>query len=313
MRDLQRLPEIAERSLGGLRADANMKAQILWKTSQIEQEQISYHHPKRALAFVCACLVLFAAVGILSQGSIRDPSSPLFSTQAAGSPAGAGNRALLDLDKTKISIGVSASSSSSQLGVWARFSDGSFPLVGIQGRFYRQLGKGLSFGSLKLDNPVAKVETFTQAPSLSSTDQIVSNILPVGTLLYRIAGLGDTLIAAEVDDGIALFQRVSFSGKAIRGSETLQDTLEITGHVTRMRLSGVGTIADPATCDALLEILFANAALESNGTIHTDNTLIMTLDNGIEVQLLYSQESFAGCGVWSCPEFIEAFMASNPS
>ena len=104
-----------------------------------------------------------------------------------------------------------------------------------------------------------------------------------------------------------LFQRVSFNGYGRLGRESLEDTLNISGHVIAMELTGVGTITDAAVCQRLLNTLFDCATYKSNGSINSRQSLIIELDNGLVVQLAVKSESVAACGVWSCPEFFEEF------
>ena len=74
-----------------------------------------------------------------------------------------------------------------------------------------------------------------------------------------------------------------------------------------MELSGVGTVTEPAACETLLETLLECATYESSGSISSKKALLVELNNGLVLQLTVKGDNLAACGVWSCPEFFEAF------
>ena len=59
----------------------------------------------------------------------------------------------------------------------------------------------------------------------SGTSGMVSNVVARGETVYAISGMSGALVAAQVDGSTRVFQRVSYAGTAIIGSETLADTL----------------------------------------------------------------------------------------
>ena len=122
--------------------------------------------------------------------------------------------------------------------------------------------------------------------------------------------MGGTLVAAEVNGSMRLFQRVSFNGNALRGSETLDDTLQISGHIASMELSDVGVITDADTCEQLISTLLDCATYESSATVSGRQSLLICLDNGLTVQMAVRDDSLSACGTWSCPEFFEDFQAA---
>ena len=113
-------------------------------------------------------------------------------------------------------------------------------------------------------------------------------------------GISD-MLATRIDED------PGFNGNALRGAERLADTLALTGRVIAMELSGVGTVTDPAACESLLSTLLSNASYESSGSISSKKALLIELDNGLVLQLAVKGDNLAACGVWSCPEFFEAF------
>jgi hypothetical protein len=104
-----------------------------------------------------------------------------------------------------------------------------------------------------------------------------------------------------------LFQRVSFNGNALRGSERLTDTLAVSGKVVSLELSGVGTVSNPYDCDALISLLLNSASYTSSGSLSSNQALLIELDNGLVLQMAVKGDRLAACGVWSCPEFFEEF------
>ena len=60
-------------------------------------------------------------------------------------------------------------------------------------------------------------------------------------------------------------------------------------------------------CEALFATLLDCASYESSGSVSGKQTLLISLDNGLALQLAVKNDKFSACGTWSCPEFFEAF------
>ena len=119
------------------------------------------------------------------------------------------------------------------------------------------------------------------------------------------------LAAAYVKGSLRVFQRVSFAGTAILGSETLMDTLADAPRITALELTGAGVIDDPATAQSLMQTLLDNAVYESASVGSGDTkSLLIALDNGLLMQLMVGDDAVSACGTWSCPEFFEAYDAA---
>ena len=303
MKRLEQLPEITEKALGGLTAGQHLKLR-LEKAAANPQPQ---HRPVAAWAPVLACaLVLAIALGVGIPALKPQPETGLISTQPAGQ-SGSGNEiALLDLNRNTVNIRQRISAAGED-SLWASGENGNFPLIGVNGKYYRMLTVPQDADGALLGKSVGTVAEFTTEPALSGTDVILSNVAAGNTKVYGVSGMSGTLIAAEVDGQTRIFQRVSFNGSALRGKETLADTLQIAGHITAMELSGVGTVADPAACEALFATLLDCASYQSSGSVSGKQTLLITLDNGLALQLAVKNDKFSACGTWSCPEFFEAF------
>ena len=302
MKRLEQLPEITEKALGGLTAGQHLKLRIE-KAATNPQPQ---RRPMATWAPVLACaLVLTIALGVGIPALRPQPESGLITSQAAGQ-SGTGNEiALLDLNRNNVNIRQRISAAGED-SLWASGENGNFPLIGVNGKYYRMLTVPQDADGALLGKSVGTVAEFTTEPALSGTDVILSNVAAHGAKVYGVDGMSGTLVAAEVDDQTRIFQRVSFNGSALRGKEKLADTLQIAGHIVAMELSGVGSVSGSA-CEDLFATLLDCASYESSGSVSGKQTLLITLDNGLALQLAVKNDKPSACGTWSCPEFFEAF------
>lgn len=305
MKRLEQLPEITDKALGGLTAGQHLKLRIEKAAVNPAPQRRRTSAWVPALSFA---LVLALALGIGIPALNAQPDQPLITTQAAGTN-GVGNEiSLLDLNN-----GVNIQQSGekpSYRSLWVKGDGCSFPLIGIQGRYYRMMSTPDSVSSKLLGSSLGTVAEFTTEPSLSGTDIVLSNKVSQGSEVYAIKGMDTTLVAAEVNGSYRLFQRVSFNGSALRGSEDLADTLQVSGRIQSMELSDVGVITDSATCEDLFSTLTSCASYESSSSISAKQSLLIHLDNGLTVQLAVKNDKLAACGTWSCPEFFEEFEAA---
>lgn len=302
MKRLEQLPEITEKALGGLTAGQNLKLRI--------EKAAADPMPQRRtvgawVPALCCALVLAIALGVGIPTLTQLGDELLIASQPAGAPTAGTERSLLDLDNN-VTIR-QRDTVPDYRSIWAASNGGSFPLIGIEGKYYRMLTSPASVSSNLLGECLGVIAEFTTEPSLSGTDVILSNIASQNGEVYAISGMGNTLVAAQVDGSYRLFQRVSFNGSALRGNEALADTLQIAGHITGMELSDVGTITDAATCETLFATLTSSASYESSGSVNGKQSLLISLDNGLIVQLSVKNDKLSACGTWSCPEFFEAF------
>lgn len=305
MKRLEQLPEITEKALGGLTAGQSLKLRV-------EKSATNPTPARRATAAwvpaLCCALVLAIALGVGFPSLRQQDAEPLIASQPAGSTTAGSERSLLDLEGD-VTIRQSTTVPSYR-SIWATGDSGSFPLIGMEGKYYRMLTMPQSISTSLLGERLGTVAEYTTEPSLSGTDVILSNVAAQNSDVYAISGMGSTLVAAQVNGEYCVFQRVSFNGFALRGSETLADTLQLAGHITAMELSDVGTIANAATCESLFATLVSCASYESSGSLSGNQSLLIALDNGLTVQLTVKNDKLAACGTWSCPEFFEAFAAA---
>ena len=129
--------------------------------------------------------------------------------------------------------------------------------------------------------------------------------------IYRTVGYHMWLYGIgpkDVDGVTRLFQRVSYAGRG-PGSQSLEDTFSVRGRVQSLALSGVGELTGQAA-NEVIDVLLDHATLVSADQTAARQTLTVTLDSGLKLQLGVSGDTVCGCGGWSCPEFFEAFEAA---
>ena len=303
---LRDLPAVANEAMKDLQATPFLKARIDRAISEKKQSKVRFTLPRWAPAMCCAAVVLVLTLVFVPMGSSTPDN--LINSAMLGDPTQAPASVLsADLGDGNVTISTNTSKPGYR-NMWASVQDGSFPLIGVNGKYYRMMTSPKSVSSSLLDGQVATISEFTPEPSLSGTDVVLSNTAEAGTAVYSIRGVNaSTFIAAEVDGRVRLVQRVSYNGNALRGSERLADTLAVSGKVVALELSGVGTVTDADACAALMSTLLGNAGYQSSGSLSSRQALLIELDNGLVLQLAVKGDRFAACGVWSCPEFFEDF------
>ena len=77
-------------------------------------------------------------------------------------------------------------------------------------------------------------------------------------------------------------------------------------------ISGILPVDKPQgmTSHTVISVLLDEATLKSTDASARRQTLTVTLENGLKLQLGVSGDTVCGCGGWSCPEFFEAFEAA---
>lgn len=308
---LQRLPEAAEQGLSGLTAGPALKARIqLAAAQQPATPRIPMSKVIRWASLACTCALVIMALFLFLPGQTDDPDQP-GALITSGTLGGDATEAPIVADLGNNAVHIRAGNSNPDYrSMWAPASNGNFPLIGVNGAYYRLLTTPRNVDKSLRGSALGTVSEFTTSPSLSGTDTVLSNVVEFGETVYAIRGMGSTLVTAKVDGQMRLFQRVSFNGYARRGSEKLEDTLDVSGRVIAMELTGVGTITDPAVCQRLLETLFDCASYKSSGSLSSRQSLILELDNGLVLQMAVKNDAVAACGVWNCPEFFEEFEAA---
>lgn len=301
---LLELPQMAHST--GLQADEQLKRRILRAAQGTPARK---EKPWLRLAPIMAALVILVgafsvALPALQRGGQPQVTAiPLIESFSAGNAVGGDT---LALDVPKGSIKIKSSSNPSYRSIWAKASGGNFPLVGVQGRYYRLLTNPTAVSSSLLGGALGTVDTYTSEPALAGKKGIISNTVEKGETVYAISGMKGALVAAPVNGQMRVFQRVSFGDSALVGGESLADTLKASSPVA-LELSGVGTINDAATASRLVKVLTGSASFLRAGGSESNQSLLIQLKNGIVLQLAVNGERVIGCGTWACPEFFDAF------
>ena len=301
---LHTLPDIAENS--GLEADEQLKRKILRAAREKASPPRRVFVPRLAAA-LCAVAVLIGAVAFALpalRGNGPTPTdTPLIESYPAGSVT-VGEKTALDVPAGSITI--RASKNPSYRSIWAPMSGGNFPLIGVNGRYYRLLTNPTSISGSLLGQALGTVDTFTSEPALANKNGVCSNVVAAGETVYAVSGMNGALAAANVNGQMRVFQRVSFADNALVGKEKLADTLMANSAVA-LELSGVGTVNDASTAQRLVNILVNNASFLRAGGSESNQSLLIQLSNGIVLQMAVNGERLIACGTWACPEFFEAF------
>lgn len=323
MTRLNNLKEIADNQLGGLTADTVLKARILTKARGGEapvRRNMRKSAWKPAMAVIlCAALCVFAGVsalvpgGMLNNSAYPSPTDNLSSRPAGESvtlpESGEGLRALYDLGGNSLTVGEQKEAPSYR-SLYAKGSGANFPMIMVDGKTYRMLKSPSNAKSRLCGDELGTVTEYSEEPALSSGGGIVSNIALQGETVYAVKGMKGAMAIANVDGKLRVFQRVSFSGTAVVGSEALSDVLCASGDVSKLELSGVGTV-EGGEAARLMKALLDNAEYDgSSADFSAKQSLIIGLNNGLSMQLMVKNDSVSACGTWSCPEFFEEFAAA---
>lgn len=301
---LRALPEIAEST--GLQADEALKRKIMRAANEKKGEKASL---RRLVPVLCCALAVIIGIGAFAfpADSVPGPQPtniPLIESAPAGMNDVPGMRLALDVPQGSITI--RNSSNPSYRSIWAKASGGNFPLVGVNGRYYRMLTNPTSISASLLGAPLGAVDTYTSEPALAGKNSVCSNVVAAGEVVYAIQGMNDAMAAANVDGVLRVFQRVSFGDHALVGGESLADTLKADS-VVALEISGVGTINDAAKARELVNILTGNAVFLRSGGSETNQSLLIQLSSGLVLQMAVNGERVIACGTWACPEFFDAF------
>ena len=301
------LGPIADKMLAGLHTDPGMRGRIL---AAARQAQAPKRRVMRGLAPALCCAALaIACVGAWNMQRTDEPATARIDTIAAGdgTVAIASQTQVADLgDGAKVSAAVPKNTS-----LFAT-AENDIPLVTVNGAVYRMLTTPESLSSSLRGDEVGQIAEACAEPSLATAEQLsagLSNVAAQGASVYAVKGVSSaTAVAAEVGGRMRVFQRVSYAGKG-PGKETLEDTFDVRGQVKTLKLSGVGTLEGQSAND-VMAVLLDNATLKSADATARKQSLTVTLESGLKLQLGVSGDTVCGCGGWSCPEFFEAFEAA---
>ncbi|MBR3109306.1 MAG: hypothetical protein IKH30_19285 [Clostridia bacterium] len=300
---LLELPDIAASS--GLQADEQLKRKIL-RAADSSPRKTAFQARRLVPAF-CAVIVLIGGLAFalprLNGNTGTGNQTALIESHPAGSVS-IGDKLALDVPPGSISI--KSTRNPSFRSIWEPMTGGNFPLICVEGRYYRMLTNPTSISSELLGKSIGTVTTFTSEPALAGKNGVCSNTVQAGETVYAVKDMNGAMAAANVNGQIRVFQRVSFGDNALVGKEKLSDTLKASSAVA-LELSGVGTINDPAAAQRLVDILVNNASFLRAGGSETNQSLLIQLKSGLVLQMAVNGERVIACGTWACPEFFDAF------
>ena len=308
MKRLNQLHDIADRQLAGVVADDQLKARIL---ERAKPRPVMAWRPMLAGATAFALCVAVALWAFPTASDDQPPtptaSAVLFSGSAGGEdPVDRPLVRSLDIPNGSVTI-TDGTSAPSYRSIFEPEQNGNFPLVLVDGAAYRLLTTPSSVGDSLLGDSLGEVTEFTLEPALSNGGT-VSNVVSAGETIYAIDGMQSAMVAANVNGVRRVFQRVSFAGKAIVGSESLEDALVSANRVTALELSDVGAIDDAQEAQSLMQTLLDNASFSNASASGSGRqSLLIHLDNGLILQTIVGDDCISSCGTWSCPDFFEAF------
>jgi hypothetical protein len=314
MNRLNDLKQIAERGLGGLTADTKLQTRIrLAATHPQASPWRTLLRPVPVFTFIAAlCLstVLLAQPALSpTRESGSQTARTLLNSRAAGSTAEPSATAdeLSGMSTNSISVGGAAENTSNYRNLFASERSGNYPLIMADNAVYRLLISPTAMDASLLGASLGEITEYTLEPALSDGG-IISNVVPAGETVYAVRDMQGAMVAAYVSGRLRVFQRVSFTGAAVLGSETLQDTLCGSAKAMAMELTGAGIVTDPENAQKLLNALLSDAEYE-NASFGADDTrsLLIALDNGLIVQLMVGADTVSACGTWSCPDFFTEY------
>lgn len=316
----EQLPEAIEKALGGLRADARLKSRIEFallakdnKSEHVKSRVRGGFVPRRVVPVAAAFAVaVFAVAGVISYRHYNGGDAGVIANIAAGeteeAPAveEATERPIESLPSNVASVN-DAIKQVSYRSIWAPAAKSNFPIIGVNGRYYRELTSPSALpGSVGVEK-VGTVTKYAEEPFISDNAPVVSNTVPVGTDIYEVNGMGGTFIAADTGSGRRVYQRVSINNSGAVNGEKLADTAQIAGHIKKVSLSNVGVIEDAAKAEEFFRGVAADAIFNDNGELTGGQSMIFTLDNGLSLQFVVKENKMHACGTWSVPDLQERF------
>lgn len=299
----EQFKQAADEALGGLTAGPALLNRARMKAAQGDSLPSRRAMPRALAMALSLLLVIGLAYAVLPRAG--QPEVPVLDTlQAGGGPAPV---LYESADLPRGSLVLSKSAHPEYQGLWERGSGANFPLIRVDGRYYRLLSHPEDVSGI-LGASLGRVAVFAAEPALDQSGALLSNVAAQDAEVYAVSGLGQAAVAAQVNGRVRLFQRVSFAGNALLGGEGLRDTLP-SGAVA-LQLSGVGTVSDAGEVSRLMDLLYRSASYQGSQSRASSQALLVQYGNGAVLQLAVNNDSLSACGTWAAPEFFEAFRAA---
>ena len=299
---LKALRQTADEMMSGIEADPYGARRIIMSAQAKKKE-------RRTLWLrigVPALAALVFTVTAIVYRSIGQPESPVSTPTVVSIAAGDGSEEKPISERADIPLGSVNLSGGGKVAFRDLFSGSSmtsFPMIRMNGSFYRLLNEPQSLSGRVLGQAAGTVSQHLSNP-LNSNAGISSNIVLEGETVYRVQGMNDAAVAARVGGDMRVFQRVSVNGQGVAGS--MRDLLG-SAAVTEIGLSGKGRVTDAGTIRRLKQILADRSVYLSGSCSSTSQGLYISFENGITLQFYVTGNTVMSCGSWSCGEFMEEF------
>lgn len=293
--------QVADEALGGLKAGPAILNRAKMQVAAGQQPRRG--HSLRQVMALAMSLVLLVSLGALVIPQFNKPAIPVVDTLRSGGDEATVFRTTADIPRG--SLVLSTEEKPAYKGIWERGAGANFPLLRVDGRFYRMLSHPQDVSALT-GASLGQVAVFTDEPDLDTGTALLSNVAAMNAGVYSVSGMpAAAAVAAEVNGRLRLFQRVAYAGSALLGSESIRDLIP-QGAVT-LQLSDVGTVTEPGAVSRLMDILLSQSSYQGSGSRSGKQALLIQYDNGIVLQLAVSGDSLMGSGTWANPAFFEAF------
>lgn len=298
---LNNLPQAADELAADVRADDKLFEKIRYEAAKAQQQP--RRKPLLKALIPAGALVMAAVLVILIWPGAAGGKNPL---NIQSVTAGNGEPQPLpstraDLPAGSITVDTPAGAPSFR-NIWAGSSDSSFPMVMVNGAYYRLLSSPKNLSDGQLANALGTVEQYISGMNGSG---LCSNTVLQGETVWQVRGMGTSAVAARIDGSLRVFQRVTANGQgAAPGS--LSEAIAQTG-VKELSLSGVGRVRDSGKAQQLLNTLVSGASYQGSGCSKTSQVLHIVFNNGITLQMYVQDNSLSSGGTWYCPAFFEQF------
>ncbi len=188
--------------------------------------------------------------------------------------------------------------------------DGKPGMILANGRYYALLKGSLDAGQMgeTILTVEDSVEDIALRPAVSGSE-VISDVVPAGAKIRTLAGISEgTAVACEVDGKPRIFERVSYAAVGPVG-ETFEQTFSVADKIVSLEIPGEVLLMGDKAKEAI-RIAYSHAQLDAQDKLAGDTRIIVTLENGISLQLTTNGTQLIGCGAWNCPEFFK-FLDEN--
>ena len=299
---LNQLPQAADELAADVRADERLYQRIRYQVSHSDAARRK--RPWLKALIPAGAVALAAVLIVLVWPNILGGRTNL--TIESVTAGNTGNAVPMPSTRADLPAGSVTLDSSSGVpefrNIWAGNSDSSFPMVLVNGAYYRLLSTPKSLSDKQLGGAIGTVGQYTTEMTGSG---LCSNTVLQGETVWQVRGMGEAAVAARIDGKLRVFQRVTANGQGVAPSSLAQAIAQ--SGVKELSLSGVGRVRDVQTAQRLLDTLLYGATYQGSGCSKTSQVLHIVFDNGVTLQMYVRDTSLASGGTWSCPAFFEQF------